>query len=250
MSQGARRPVSNVEGVDERSKRIQRRFEWPVLAAALLVIPVIAVEETHPGEPWEAIAEVANWAIWLLFLAEVVTMLAVVPSRRAWLRGHVLDVAIVVLTPPVLPPGLQAARVFRLARLLRLARGFVAIRRLFTPEGVRYAAMTTAFLVLIAGAAFAAIEKHEHEPALSAWDGIYWALSTVTTVGYGDISPVTDGGRVIAAAVMIAGIGFVAVITGAVAERFLAASREAQQAEQTLAREVAELRGRVEQLES
>jgi voltage-gated potassium channel len=233
--------------VDERSERIQRRFEWPVLTAALLVVPIIAVEETNPGEPWETLAQVANWGVWLLFLAEVVTMLAVVPSRQAWLRGHVLDVAIVVLTPPVLPPALQAARVFRLARLLRLARGFVAMRRLFTPEGVRYAAMTTAFLVLIAGAAFAAIEKDQH---LSAWDGIYWAISTVTTVGYGDIYPHTDGGRVIAAAVMLTGIGFVAVITGAVAERFLSASREARRAEQALADEVAQLRARVERLES
>jgi voltage-gated potassium channel len=233
--------------VDERSERIQRRFEWPVLAAALLVIPIIAVEETRPGEPWEAIAAVANWGVWLLFAAEVVTMLAVVPSRRAWLRGHVLDVAIVVLTPPVLPSAVQAARVFRLARLLRLARGFVAMRRLFTPEGVRYAAMTTAFLVLIAGAAFAAIEKDQH---LSAWDGIYWAISTVTTVGYGDIYPHTDAGRVIAAAVMLTGIGFVAVITGAVAERFLSASREARRAEKALADEVVELRARVERLES
>jgi voltage-gated potassium channel len=231
----------------ERSERIQRRFEGPVLAAALLVIPIIAVEETSPGEPWETIAAIANWAVWLLFLAEVVTMLAVVPSRRAWLRGHVLDVAIVVLTPPVLPPALQAARVFRLARLLRLARGFVAMRRLFTPEGVRYAAMTTAFLVLIAGAAFAAIEKDQN---LSAWDGIYWAISTVTTVGYGDVYPHTDAGRVIAAAVMLTGIGFVAVITGAVAERFLSASREARRTEQALAAEVAELRARVEQMES
>jgi len=233
--------------VDERSERIQRRFEGPVLAAALLVIPVIVVEETNSGAPWDTVAAVANWAIWLVFVAEVVTMLAVVRSRRVWLRGHVLDVAIVLLTPPVLPASMQAARLFRLARLLRLARGFVAMRRLFTPEGVRYAAMTTAFLVLIAGAAFAAIEKGQH---LSAWDGIYWAVSTVTTVGYGDIYPHTDGGRVIATAVMITGIGFVAVITGAVAERFLAASREVRRAEQALAEQVADLRARVEQLES
>jgi voltage-gated potassium channel len=236
--------------VDERSERIQRRFEWPVLGAALLVIPIIAVEETTPGEPWDTLASVSNWGVWLLFLAEVVTMLAVVPDRRAWLRGHVLDVAIVVLTPPVLPASMQAARVFRLFRLLRLARAFVAMRRLFTPEGVRYAAITTGFLVLTAGGAFAAIEKDHHDPPLSAWDGIYWAISTVTTVGYGDIYPHTDAGRVIAAAVMLTGIGFVAVVTGAVAERFLSASRDVRSEERHLADEVAELRARVEQLES
>jgi voltage-gated potassium channel len=148
--------------------------------------------------------------IWLVFVAEVVTMLAVVPNRKVWARTHALDLAIVVLTPPVMPATLQAARVFRLARL-RLARGFVAMRVLFSPNGVRYAAMTTSFLVLIGGASFAAVEKHQH---LSAWDGFYWAVTTVTTVGYGDIQPKTDAGRVIAMCVMAAGIGFVAILTG------------------------------------
>ena len=69
-------------------------------------------------------------------------------------------------------------------------------------------------------------------------------------MGYGDIVPTTDGGRVLAAAVMLTGIGFVAILTGAVAERFLAASREVKRQEQALAREVAELRSRIEQLES
>lgn len=192
----------------------------------------------------------SNWVVWLLFLAEVVTMLAVVPRRRAWLRGHLLDVAIVVLTPPVLPASMQAARLFRLFRLLRLARAFVAMRRLFTPEGVRYAAITTGFLVLTAGGAFAAIEKKSpRSPALR----LGWHL-------LGDLHrhdrrlrrhlPATDAGRVIAAAVMLTGIGFVAVVTGAVAERFLSASRQAQREERHLADEVAELRARLEQLES
>ena len=57
-------------------------------------------------------ATVANWIIWSLFLADVVVMLAVVPDRRLWFRKHVLEVAIVVLTPPFLPANLQALRVF------------------------------------------------------------------------------------------------------------------------------------------
>jgi voltage-gated potassium channel len=74
-------------------------------------------------------------------------------------------------------------------------------------------------------------------------------VSTVTTVGYGEIVPTTDAGRVIAMTVMLTGIGFVAVITGAFAERFLASSREVRREEHALAEEVAALRARVEQLE-
>ena len=50
---------------------------------------------------------------------------------------------------------------------------------------------------------------------------MYWAITTMTTVGYGDLSPQTGGGKGLAAVVMLVGIGFVAILTGAVAERFL-----------------------------
>lgn len=168
------------------------------------------------------------------------------PDRRAWLKRHPLDVAIVLLTPPVLPPSLQAARAFRLLRLLRLVRAFVAIKVLFTPDGLRYATIVTGFLVLLGGTAFAAVEK---EQDLSAWDGLYWAITTVTTVGYGDLQPATDGGRIIALAVMIIGVGFVAILTAAAAERFLTASREARAGELKLTEELAAIRERLERLE-
>jgi voltage-gated potassium channel len=77
--------------------------------------------------------------------------------------------------------------------------------------------------VLGGGAAFAAVEKDQD---MSAWDGAWWAVTTVTTVGYGDFSPKTDGGRVIATFVMVIGIGFVALLTAAAAERFIRRSED------------------------
>ena len=71
--------------------------------------------------------------------------------------------------------------------------------------------------VLAGGTAFASVEE---EP--TAWDGIWWAMTTMTTVGYGDIYPQTDAGRVLAILVMVVGIGFGSVLIGAVAERFVA----------------------------
>jgi voltage-gated potassium channel len=70
----------------------------------------------------------------------------------------------------------------------------------------------------IGGAAYSELERGQ-----STAEGIYWALTTSTTVGYGDLSPETTGGRFLAGAVMLVGIGFIAVLTAAVAERFLAA---------------------------
>jgi voltage-gated potassium channel len=209
--------------VDDRSREIERRLEGPLLAFALLTIPAIALEYGDAGQPWEAVGIALNCVIWLAFLAEVVIMLRVVPDRARWLRDHPLDLAIVILTPPFLPAALQAARVFRLLRLLPLLKAGVLARRVFSTEGVRDAAVLTLIAVLGGGAAFAAVEKEEH---LSAWDGVWWAITTVTTVGYGTPEVTTDGGRIIAICLMITGIGFVAVLTAAAAERFVRSRRE------------------------
>lgn len=225
---------SNVEAVDERSQRIAARLEWPLLLAALLVVPTIAIEESSLGQPWDNIAAALNWLIWLAFLGEVVIMLSVVPDRRRWLREHPLDLAIVIFTPPFLPASLQAARAFRLLRLLRLFKVARHARTLFSLDGLRYVAVLALLTVLGGGAAFAAVEKAQR---LSAWDGVWWAITTVTTVGYGDTYPQTDAGKVIAIVVMFAGIGFVALLTAAAAQRFIASTVE--QAEEELAAEIA-----------
>jgi voltage-gated potassium channel len=207
--------------MNARSERMESRFRVPIILAALLVIPVLILEAVtvngaHLKEPWTTLSTIGDWAIWLTFFAEVAAMLAVVEDRFEWLRGHVLDVAIVVLTPSVGPSVLQTVRVLRLLRLVRLARFAPLMRSVFTIEGVRYAAVL-AFVVFLAGAeAFATVENR------SLGIGMYWAISTMTTVGYGDVVPHTTAGRIIASVVMLVGIGFVAVVTGAIAQRFIA----------------------------
>ena len=60
----------------------------------------------------------------------------------------------------------------------------------------------------------------------SVWDGLWWSIQTVTTVGYGDAVPTTLAGRLVAAAVMIGGIGFITVTTAAIASAFVEAARQ------------------------
>jgi voltage-gated potassium channel len=197
--------------------KVQRRFELPMLVAALLVIPVIVIEQSDVSEGWKTFGGVLNWIVWVAFAAEAVVMLTVVPSRLSWLRQHPLEVVIVVLTPPFLPVSLQALRALRLLRVLRLLRLAQVMRRTFSLEGLRYAAVLAALTAVAGGAAFAAVERNK-----TTWDGIWWAMTTMTTVGYGDQYPVTVSGRLVGIALMLVGIGFFAILTGAVAERFLA----------------------------
>jgi voltage-gated potassium channel len=176
---------------------------------------VLVIEETAVSDTLKDVAAVLNWAIWLVFLAELVAMLWVVPDRWRWLSRNPLDLMIVVLTPPLLPPGLQWLRVLRLIRLVKLAQ---VSRQVFSIEGLRWAAVLALLTVIGGGAAFVAVEKDQD---LDLFDGAFWAVSTMTTVG-SDIQPDTTGGRIIAMTVMVIGIGFVAFLTGYLAERFLA----------------------------
>jgi voltage-gated potassium channel len=232
--------------VDQRSERIQARFEWPVICAALLTIPVLFIQESHLGQPWQSIGIVLNWATWLTFASEVVVMLWVVPRKRTWLRSHVLDLAITVLTPPFAPAAWQAGRAFRLFQLLRLVRVF-SVRRLLSLEGIKYAALTAAGTVLLGGALVASLETEQH---WTTWDGVWWAATTVTTVGYGDLAVKTDGGRIIAMAIMLVGIGFVALLTAFIADRFVQGQREVGAKENLILTELQEIRMRLENLES
>jgi len=112
-----------------------------MLVAALLVVPVIVIEEADVGDPWRTVATVLNWMIWVAFAIELVVMLSVVRDRWRWIRTHPLEVAIVIVTPPFLPSALQAARVLRLLRLIRLLRIAKLARRVFSSEGLQYIAI-------------------------------------------------------------------------------------------------------------
>lgn len=208
--------------MDERSERLERRFELPVIIAALLVIPVIVIEESSFGQPWDAIGVALNWGTWFVFLAEAVVMLSVVPNRGAWLRRHPIDVAVVILTPPFLA-AFAGARLLRLLRLLRLAP---LARHLFTQEGLRYSAALALLTAIAGGAAFTYFEEEDYTTA----EGVYWALTTMTTVG-SEIDPTTTASQTLAVIVVLMGVAFVAVLTGAVAERFFSRDLQAEEDE-------------------
>ncbi len=231
--------------MDERSEAIQAKFEWPVIIAALLTIPLILIQESDLSQPWPTIGMVLNWVTWLTFATEVVVMLAIVPRKRTWLRHHLLDVAVTVLTPPFAPAAWQAGRVYRVLRLLRLLRVF-SLRRLLSLEGLKMAAVAALTTVIAGGILVASIETTPQDP-WTAWDGIWWAVTTVTTVGYGGLEPHTDSGRIIASAIMLVGIGFVALLTAFIADRFIA-GQEAK--EDLILAELREIKAKLERLEA
>lgn len=201
-------------------QKITTAFEKPVLIAALLVIPTIIIEQSNPNATLSTIAAVLNWLIWTVFAIEAITLFSITPNKKQWVIKHPLEIAVVLLSSPLMPPGLQSTRVIRLirlVRLVRLARAPTLIRDIFSAKGLEWAAFLTFIIVVGGGSAFTIVEKSQN---LSSWDGIYWALSTVTTFG-ADVSPATNLGKVIAVTVLLVGTGFVAILTAAIAERFM-----------------------------
>ena len=232
------------KGAHERSQRVAQRFEWPMIIAALLVIPALVLQESHLGEPADTIGWLLNVLIWAAFAIELVTMLIVVPDRWHYLVRHPLDILIALLTAPLMPATWQAARVSGCCGWL--ASTGCSLRRVISLEGVKYAALIVGLIVILGGALFATVEGR----GLTTWDGVWWAMTTVTTVGYGESHPHTDGGRAIAIAVMIAGIGFVAILTAYVAERFVRAGEDLSDHEQHVLAALHRIEERLDRLES
>jgi voltage-gated potassium channel len=134
------------------------------------------------------------------------------------MRDNPLEPLIVIFTPPIVPNSVRAAQLLRLLRLLRVIRLAQVAKHLTSEQSLRFAAILATLTALGGGAAFASVEGRH----VTTWDGIWWAICTMATVGYGDIYPHTNEGRAIAILVMLVGIGFIAILTAAIAQKFVA----------------------------
>jgi len=213
---GGVEPDNGVEG--PRAIRAVQIMNGPLMVAAALTLPSVALSEAHVGGTLELIAQLLNWGIWIAFAVELVVMLILVPNRGKYLRHHPVELIVVFLTPPVLPPGLQSLRVIRLLRLLRLLKLAQLSNRVFSNQGLQYAALLTLLAAVAGGSVFRAFEaSHQH---LSEWQSIYWAFTAMTTVG-SEYSATTLGGQITEVVILLVGISFIAMLTGAIAQRFL-----------------------------
>jgi voltage-gated potassium channel len=193
-------------------QRLQRLFDGVTYVAAVLTAPVLIALAFDLPSGLETALETVNWLCWAGFAFELVTMLAVSRDRSAWLRSRPMTPVIVVLTLP----AFEGLDVFRLVRLLRGPFARRVAEGVTTTAGLRNVAILTLLTVGLGGLVFA-----ELEPDIDVGDGLYWAVTTATTTGYGDIVPTTEGGKALAMAIMVIGAAFLAILTGAIAQRFV-----------------------------
>lgn len=193
--------------------------DWATFFLALLLVPVLLLEETSGDPSVRQIATVANAGIWLAFALDYAADLYRAADRRLHLRTHWSDLALLVVSPPLLvPPEAQALRVLRAARLLRaLAVVAIVAERLGRPltrQAVLALLATLAAVVLLGGVAITGAEPASFG---NISQGYAWAVATLITAGHTTPEPATALGRAISTTIIVMGLGTLAALAASLA---------------------------------
>jgi voltage-gated potassium channel len=224
------RPEGSDDTVRVSKDALRRRYEelsqWPLVALAVLFVAAYAWGVLRPDLPdWLLLTlRVVTVVTWPVFLADYVVRLVLADRRWRFVRENWVDGVAVLL--PLLRP-------LRIISLIRVAR--VLDRRLTSTLHGRVAAYVTATALLVVFMASLAVydaERGTPDASITGYDdAVWWAFTTITTVGYGDRYPVTGEGRLVAVLLMVGGIALLGVVTAAVASWFVGRVAEAAQAQ-------------------
>ncbi len=195
-----------------RVQRWQQATEWPLTGAAALFLAVYAwpIIDPHLPAPIDRACRLVQWVTWIAFVIDYVVRLVLADHRTRYLLHHLLDLAVVAL------PLLRPLRLLRLVVVLDVVnrraesslRGKVAV---YVGGGSALLAFCGALAVLDAERA------SPRANIVTFGDAIWWAITTMTTVGYGDYVPVTDTGKLAAVALMVGGVALLGVVTATLA---------------------------------
>jgi voltage-gated potassium channel len=224
-------------------QRWERHAEWPLAAAALLFLGLFSEQVLARPQGHEAhVLWIVSWAIWGLFVLDYVVRLCLASDRWRWFLHHLLDFAIVAL------PLLRPLRLLRLLVLIEVLQK--AVGDAFRGRIVVYTVSGVLLLIYTASLAVFDEERYQHGATINSFGkAIWWSITTVTTVGYGDVYPVTDAGRIIAVLLMIGGISLVGVVTAALASWIIQSVAEEESVNQAAtAAHIEELRSEIREL--
>jgi voltage-gated potassium channel len=204
-------------------------YAWPILQPDL-------------GAFWRHACAVVNYTTWGLFAAEFVCRLILAPDRARYACRNAADVLMIAL------PVLRPLRLLRMLVLLRMLnrRATVTLRG----KVVAYAIASTTLILVCASLAMLDAERHQPGANIRTFgDALWWAASTMTTVGYGDRVPTTGEGRAVGFALMLAGIALLGVVTAWIASWLVDRVRDAEAATQAATRgDIAALRAEIAML--
>lgn len=214
------------------------------MLAALVFLAAYAIPIIWPelGDSWGRPLGIVLAVTWVAFGVDYAVRLWLSEKRWSFVGHHLPDLAMLVL--PLLRP----------LRLLRLVTLLSVLNRAGSNElrgrVVTYAVGATSLLILCGGLAITDAERGQPDGTVAGFgDGLWWAVATLTTVGYGDTYPVTLVGRFVAVVLMTAGIALLGVVTATLASWLVEKVSEVNEDDQAATRaQVAELTASVEAL--
>ncbi|MEV0333034.1 potassium channel family protein [Nocardia sp. NPDC050717] len=238
-----------------RRQRWERATNLPLMALAVVFLVLYAwrVLDTDVSPHLDAALVWADIAIWAIFAVDFAVRLRLSTDRLRFVRKHPLDL-LVVLVPPFRPLRLVRAALLLLDSLNRATKPRTRL--------VSFVATSSLLILLLSSLAFFDAEYGAPESKIKTFgDALWWSAVSVTTVGYGDVYPVTTEGRLVSLVLMTLGIGLISFAIGTmtswVVEQLKTVDDAADRTERTLSElvdevrslraEVAELRARAQE---
>ena len=187
-----------------------------VLFLLVFSVPAFVLDLSNEAQ---SLIELIQWICWFAFALDLVIGLLTSRSKKEYLLKHPLELISVLL------PFLRPLRLMRVISFGGLALQKIAMGKQFAIT--IKVALTAIFVSYIAAVQITISERDVEGSNIKTFsDGLWWAVTTVTTVGYGDRFPTTPEGRILAVMLMLVGISLVGVITASVASWFVRLSQE------------------------
>lgn len=230
---------------DIRRSRWESVLEIPLALVTLAFLAAYAwpILDQDLSATWKSVCRWAVWAAWAVLVADFLVRLALSSERWAFIKSTPLEIASIAL------PLLRPLRLLRLVTLLavvnRHAGGTLRGR-----VGV-YVAGSVTLVVFVAALAVLEAERKVGGNIESFGDAVWWSMTTITTIGYGDQFPISTTGRLVAVGLMLCGIALLGIVTASVAtwliDRVAEVDQESRAATQ---RDLAELRHEIAELKA
>ena len=221
-------------------QRYRDLAEWPLMGTALVFLAAYAWQVVGRvegnGAEW---LETVLWLTWGIFALDYAANLWLAEDRRHWFLWNLHELLIVAL------PFFRPLRLLRLVTLLSVLHRTVG--ETLRGRVATYVAGAATLLVFVGALAVLDVEQSAPDAKILTFgDAAWWAITTITTVGYGDMYPVTAAGRLVAAALMMSGIAVLGVVTASIASWLVQRVEEsteaaAESAEEPVRAELGEL---------
>lgn len=220
--------------MSERLEARQAPYLLFTLLLSIATLVVLAIASTEQLDPEvRKVLQYADWVVCALFFVDFLVQLVRAERRGEYLlRWGWLD----LLSSIPVVDSLRWTRLARVARILVLLRALRSVRVLWrfvreqrTESSVLVGALLALAMLVLSSVAVLHFEQVPQANIRTAGDALWWALTTMTTVGYGDCYPVTTGGRITAVVLMTVGVGLFATLSGALAAWFLRGRRRSDE---------------------